>query len=262
MRSHPSPRAGSSRAARGGPSEGRRYLRRSAAVPGAAVFVAETPEGIVGRLSLAHDARGLAPCRGLGLMVAAGHRRLGVGTALLEQAAEGGGGRSLKLELHVFPHNAPAIALYERFGFARGLPAGALPARRRDVRRRDPYGVRGRLARLFSRPSLKSARTRDDPPRNVSANCEKNLVDHLAAEGLATSWNAPAPSTGRRGVEADRAAVLGRGTSVGFVDSATGSAKLWSKTGRLCKRDVSVESPAQFANKFAGAGLAAAVDTS
>ena len=24
-----------------------------------------------------------------------------------------------KLELHVFPHNAPAIALYERFGFER-----------------------------------------------------------------------------------------------------------------------------------------------
>ena len=24
-----------------------------------------------------------------------------------------------KLELHVFPHNTPAIALYERFGFVR-----------------------------------------------------------------------------------------------------------------------------------------------
>ena len=56
----------------------------------------------------------------LGLMVAAYHRRLGVGRALLEQAvawARRGGVR--KLELHVFPWNEPAIALYESFGFER-----------------------------------------------------------------------------------------------------------------------------------------------
>ncbi len=53
-------------------------------------------------------------------MVAASHRRRGVGRALLDQAvvwAESAGVR--KLELHVFPWNEPAIALYESFGFER-----------------------------------------------------------------------------------------------------------------------------------------------
>jgi ribosomal protein S18 acetylase RimI-like enzyme len=53
-------------------------------------------------------------------MVAAGHRRRGIGRALLEQAvvwARGAGVR--KLELHVFPWNEPAVALYESFGFER-----------------------------------------------------------------------------------------------------------------------------------------------
>ncbi|HXH95576.1 MAG TPA: GNAT family N-acetyltransferase, partial [Gaiellaceae bacterium] len=56
----------------------------------------------------------------LGLMVAIGARRQGVGSALLEAAvawARGAGVR--KLELHVFPWNEAAIALYEKFGFAR-----------------------------------------------------------------------------------------------------------------------------------------------
>ena len=42
-------------------------------------------------------------------MVAAGHRRRGVGRALLEQAVEWARASGVrKLELHVFPHNAPA----------------------------------------------------------------------------------------------------------------------------------------------------------
>jgi putative acetyltransferase len=56
----------------------------------------------------------------LGLMVAASHRRRGIGRALLEQAVawcRAGGVR--KLELHVFPHNEAAIRLYEEFGFER-----------------------------------------------------------------------------------------------------------------------------------------------
>ncbi len=99
----------------------RRYLRALRRYNDAAVFVAERPEGIVGRLSLGRDphpaSRHVAD---LGLMVAADHRRRGIGRALLEQAvtwAEDVGVR--KLELHVFPHNEGAIALYESFGFRR-----------------------------------------------------------------------------------------------------------------------------------------------
>jgi len=54
----------------------------------------------------------------LGLMVAASHRRQGIGRALLERTVEWARANSVrKLELHVFAHNAPAIALYESFGF-------------------------------------------------------------------------------------------------------------------------------------------------
>ena len=101
--------------------EERRYLRALKRYAHAAVFVAETPDGIVGRLSLARDphpaSRHVAD---LGLMVDAAHRRRGIGRSLLETAvtwAQAAGVR--KLELHVFPHNAPAIALYEKFGFAK-----------------------------------------------------------------------------------------------------------------------------------------------
>ena len=103
------------------PAEERRYLRALRRYSDAAVFVAETPERVVGRLSLGRDphpaSRHVAD---LGLMVAASHRRRGIGDALLQQAvawAREAGIR--KLELHVFPHNEGAIALYERFGFRR-----------------------------------------------------------------------------------------------------------------------------------------------
>jgi len=53
-------------------------------------------------------------------MVADGHRRRGIGWALLEQAVRWAQETEVsKLELHVFPHNEPAIALYEKFGFVR-----------------------------------------------------------------------------------------------------------------------------------------------
>jgi RimJ/RimL family protein N-acetyltransferase len=108
-------------------AEERRYLRAVRRHADAAVFVAETAEGIVGRLSVARDphpaSRHVAD---LGLMVAAAVRRRGIGWALLEQAAQWGREAGVrKLELHVFPYNEPAIRLYESFGFVReGLRHG------------------------------------------------------------------------------------------------------------------------------------------
>jgi RimJ/RimL family protein N-acetyltransferase len=100
----------------------RRYLRALRRYPHAAVFVAEAEDGrVIGRLSLSRDqhpsSRHVAD---LGLMVDAAHRRRGIGRALLVAAVEWGQAAGVrKLELHVFPWNDAAIALYEDFGFVR-----------------------------------------------------------------------------------------------------------------------------------------------
>jgi RimJ/RimL family protein N-acetyltransferase len=103
------------------PADERRYLRTIERHPDAAVFVAEDGTSIVGRLSLSRDSHPASKhVADLGLMVAASHRRRGVGTLLLEQAvawARESGVR--KLELHVFPWNDPALGLYGSFGFER-----------------------------------------------------------------------------------------------------------------------------------------------
>jgi RimJ/RimL family protein N-acetyltransferase len=103
-------------------SDERRYLRAVRRYPHAAVFVAEAEDGrVVGRLSISRDqhpsSRHVAD---LGLMVDAGHRRQGIGRALLESAVAWARSAEVrKLELHVFPWNEAAIALYEDFGFVR-----------------------------------------------------------------------------------------------------------------------------------------------
>ena len=105
----------------------RRYLRAVRRHADAAVLVAVDGDRIVGRLSLARDPHpASAHVADLGMMVAASHRRRGIGRALLDAAV--GWARTAgvtKLELHVFPWNEPAIRLYERFGFEReGLRRG------------------------------------------------------------------------------------------------------------------------------------------
>jgi RimJ/RimL family protein N-acetyltransferase len=83
----------------------------------AIVLVAEAGGEAVGQLGLRLASYGVAD---LGMTVAAGWRGRGVGTALLteavDQARKAG---AHKLALQVWPHNAAALALYERFGFRR-----------------------------------------------------------------------------------------------------------------------------------------------
>jgi RimJ/RimL family protein N-acetyltransferase len=100
-------------------AEERRYLKACRRHPDAAVFVADDDGRLVARLSLSRDphpaSRHVAD---LGLMVSATHRRRGIGTVLLEEAVSWASSAGVsKLELHVFPWNEPAMALYESFGF-------------------------------------------------------------------------------------------------------------------------------------------------
>ncbi len=101
--------------------EERRYLKAARRHPDAAVFVAELDGQVVARLSLARDphpaSRHVAD---LGLMVDARYRRRGIGRRLLEEAVVWARSSGIvKIELHVFPWNEPAIALYDAFGFER-----------------------------------------------------------------------------------------------------------------------------------------------
>jgi RimJ/RimL family protein N-acetyltransferase len=107
-------------------SDERRYLRAIRRSSHAAVLVAEA-------LSIARDAHPASShVADVGLMVARRFRRRGAGRALMEAAEDWARDVGVrKVELHVFPHNVGAIALYEQLGYVReGL-------RRRHYRRGD-----------------------------------------------------------------------------------------------------------------------------
>jgi ribosomal protein S18 acetylase RimI-like enzyme len=81
------------------------------------MLVAEAGGELVGQLDLRLARYGVAD---LGMLVAPGWRRRGVGSALMAEAitrARAAGAH--KLTLQVWPHNTAALALYERFGFQR-----------------------------------------------------------------------------------------------------------------------------------------------
>ena len=78
-------------------------------------LVALAEDAIVGQLHLDPNRFGFAE---LGMLVAAEWRGRGVGSALVAAAIERARTRGFhKLSLSVFPHNAAAIGLYEKFGF-------------------------------------------------------------------------------------------------------------------------------------------------
>ncbi len=84
-------------------------------VEGTLVAVADADSGIVGSLQIRANRHGLGE---IAMAVVGEWRGRGVGSALLATGIE----RSRKQGLHelvldVFPHNAPALALYRKFGF-------------------------------------------------------------------------------------------------------------------------------------------------
>ena len=84
------------------------------ATPGAAL-VAEAGGAIVGQVGVTGSGR-----MEIGMWVREDWRGRGVGTRLVQAALDyAREHEAYKISLEVWPHNAPAIALYEKFGFER-----------------------------------------------------------------------------------------------------------------------------------------------
>jgi putative acetyltransferase len=87
----------------------------------AIMLIAQADSQLVGELSLRtiSTRRAVRHVATLGMSVKAGWRRKGVGKELLSAALEWAPTAGIRrIELYVYARNAPAIALYERFGFA------------------------------------------------------------------------------------------------------------------------------------------------
>jgi RimJ/RimL family protein N-acetyltransferase len=84
--------------------------------PRETMFVAVTPEGtIVGNASMQW-----AGVSDLGMAIVGEWRGKGIGSALLQACIDWARAEKIhKIELRVWPHNTPAIALYEKFGFVK-----------------------------------------------------------------------------------------------------------------------------------------------
>jgi diaminopimelate decarboxylase len=97
----------------------RRRFRRTWGDRGAHVLALDGAR-VVGSLSIRRDehpaTRHVAT---LGMFVVASHRGRGIGTALMAEGVRWAREFGIeRVELTVYPHNEPAIALYRRFGFA------------------------------------------------------------------------------------------------------------------------------------------------
>jgi putative acetyltransferase len=101
------------------PEERVRRIRAKTADPpaGEEMFVAESPTGdLVGWAWVGLDGWGHTD---LAMGVADGWRGQGIGRRLLDAAVDWARQRDAhKVDLEVWPHNAAALRLYERFGFA------------------------------------------------------------------------------------------------------------------------------------------------
>jgi hypothetical protein len=173
------------------------------------VFVAEDDGEIVGRLSVARRPASREPSRRRPRPDGrASHRRRGIGTRLLEAAVELGTARGVrKLELHVFPWNTAAIALYERFGFVQEGYRKEHYRRGDDYvdavlmaywveRRADKAGVRP----LRGRPSAEFifAQRRRRPPASAPARrAAVAVLERGDAESSSSSWRSSRASARR-----------------------------------------------------------------
>jgi RimJ/RimL family protein N-acetyltransferase len=82
-------------------------------------IVAEVSGRLIGDLSLAKDAWTLTGhVAYLGMEIQKGYRNRGIGTRMMQQALDWAARQQIRrVELEVFAENAPAIHLYQKFGF-------------------------------------------------------------------------------------------------------------------------------------------------